>query len=375
MEERFMRRALQLAEEGKGRVNPNPLVGVVIVKGGRVIAEAYYERFGGVHAEALALERAGSAARGAELYVNWEPCVAYPGKRTPPCVDAIIRAGIRRVIVAMRDPTPQINGRGIRKLKEAGIEVIEGLLEAEAKRLNEFRAKYAAKGLPFVALKLAMTADGKIATRTGDSKWISSEESLKFAHELRARYAAVLVGIGTVLRDDPQLTVRRVEGRDPLRVVLDSKGRIPLKASVLHVESEAPTVVATCEMPVKYEGQLRRLSSSTKIDVWRLPKDPQGRVDLKVLLERLGKSQVDSLLVEGGSTVAASFLEERLLDKLILIIAPKVAGGQEAPTPLGGEGVERMEEAIPLRESSMRALGPDFVYEGYFSYSEPGEKR
>ncbi len=363
-----MRRALELAERGMGRVNPNPLVGAVIVKENRVRAEAYHPYYGGPHAEALALKQAGEAARGAELYVNWEPCVSYPGKRTPACVDQIIAAGIQRVIVATRDPTPQVAGRGIEELKRAGIEVIEGVLAKEAQQLNEIRAKYATTGLPFVLLKMAMTADGKSATRTGDSRWISSEESLRLSHRLRVRYAAVLAGIGTVLRDDPKLTVRNVEGRDPIRIVLDSRGRIPLDARILRVPSEAPTVIATCAMPEEKERQLQQISD--KIEIWRLPANPEGRVDLRALLRQLGDSQLDSLLIEGGPTVASAFLVEHLIDKLLLVIAPKIIGGKDAPTPIGGEGIERLKDAIRLKDCSVSMMGPDLVYQGYFDYSE-----
>lgn len=368
-EEHFMRRALALAERAWGRTNPNPLVGAVIVRGDRVIAEAFHERPGGPHAEALALQRAGDRARGAELYVNWEPCVAYEGKRTPPCVEAILRAGIRRVIVATRDPTPQINGRGIERLRRAGVEVREGVLEREAKKLNEIRARYARTKLPFVTLKYAMTLDGKVATVTGESRWISSEASREYAHKLRARYAAVLVGIGTVLRDDPQLTVREVPGPDPLRVVLDSQGRIPLESKVLWVESEAPTVIATCAMPPERERRLKELQTPTSVEIWRLPPDPAGRVDLRALLKHLGERELDSVLVEGGPTVAASFVEQRLADKLAAVIAPKVVGGREAPSPLAGRGIERPADALPLVDVEVQRIGSDVVIEGYFRYS------
>ena len=366
--ERYMRRALELAERGWGHTNPNPLVGAVIVKDGEIIAEAYHQRFGGPHAEALAIERAGKAARGADLYVNLEPCVHYPGKRTPPCVEAIIQAGIRRVVVATRDPTPQIHGRGIEQLRQAGIEVIEGILKREAQKLNEIRAKYATTKTPFVALKYAMTLDGKVATRTGDARWISSEESLRYAHRLRARYAAVLVGIGTVLKDDPQLTVRKFEGRDPWRLVLDSRGRIPLDAQILHVRSDAPTVIVTCTMSPEKERQLKELKTPTSLEIWRLPADAQGHVDLNALLQRLGKREIDSVLVEGGPTVAASFVERGLVDKLIAFVAPKVVGGEKAPSPIGGQGVERMADALLLKDVEIQQLGPDVVIEGYFRY-------
>lgn len=366
--ERYMRRALELAERGWGRTNPNPLVGAVVVKADRIIAEAHHEHLGGPHAEALALERAGEAARGADLYVNWEPCVAYPGKLTPPCADAILRAGVRRVIVATRDPTPEIDGRGIEQLRRAGIEVLEGVLKHEAQKLNEIRAKYATTKTPFVALKYAMTLDGKVTTRTGDSRWISSEESLKYAHKLRARYAAVLVGLGTVLRDNPQLTVRKVEGPDPLRIVLDSRGCIPPSARILGVESDAPTAIATCAMPADKERALKALKTPTAVEVWRLPPDDQGRVDLRALLERLSEREIDSVLVEGGPTVAASFVEQGLVDKLIAFIAPKVVGGWEAPSPIGGQGVARLADALPLKGVGVQQLGPDVVIEGYFRY-------
>ncbi len=364
-----MRRALELAELGTGEVNPNPLVGAVLVRDDEIIAESYHERFGGPHAEALVLQRAGEQARGADLYVNWEPCIAYPGKRTPGCVDQIIASGVRRVIVATRDVTPAVNGRGIDRLCHAGVEVVEGVLSSDAKRLNEIRAKFALTAKPFILLKMAMTADGKIATQTGDSYWISSEGSLELAHQLRVRYAAVLVGIGTVLRDDPQLTVRKVKGRDPMRIVLDSKGKISLDAEILRLESIAPTVIATCVMSNEKERQLKDLQTETPIEIWRLPKDSLGQVDLNALIGLLGERQIDSLLVEGGSGVAAAFLQNRLLDKLTLIIAPKLVGGRTSPTPIGGEGLAAMANAVSLKEPSARMLGQDVVYEAYLDYA------
>ena len=363
MAEEFMRRALELARRGEGWTNPNPLVGAIVVKDGQIIGEGYHERFGGPHAEAVALKQAGQAAQGAELYVNWEPCVAYPGKHTPPCVDRIISAGIRRVIVATRDPTPQVNGRGIAQLREAGIEVIEGLLAEEAQRLNEIRVKYATRGLPFVLLKLALTLDGKIATRTGDSRWISNERSRELVHRLRNRYAAVLVGINTVLQDDPRLTARleSVRTKDPLRVILDSRGRLPLETRVLNLKSEAPTVVATTElMPQEKEEAL--LAKGAR--VWRFGAQ-DDKVDLDELLKKLGVEGIDSLLVEGGATVAASLLEARLVDKVLFFIAPKIVGGPGIT--IGGGGVARVAEAWQLRDISVRMLDGDVVYEGYLN--------
>ncbi|MFQ6090225.1 MAG: bifunctional diaminohydroxyphosphoribosylaminopyrimidine deaminase/5-amino-6-(5-phosphoribosylamino)uracil reductase RibD, partial [Candidatus Bipolaricaulia bacterium] len=257
MDERFMRRALVLAQRGEGWTNPNPLVGAVVVNGGWIVGEGWHERFGGPHAEAQALEAAGQEAQGAELYVNLEPCVHW-GK-TPPCVERIIAASIKRVIIAARDPNPLVNGRGAAKLKQAGIEVAVGLLEEEAMKLNEPFFKFIEAGRPFVVLKLALSLDGKIATRTGDSRWISGERSRELVHRLRNKYMAVLVGITTILEDDPQLTVRlkAIRTKDPLRIILDSRGQIPPGAKVLNLGSEAPTIVATTVlMPKEKEKAL-----------------------------------------------------------------------------------------------------------------------
>ncbi len=366
-----MRRALALAERGAGWTSPNPLVGALVVNENRVISEGWHEEFGGPHAESLALQRAGALARGADLYVTLEPCVAAPGKHNPPCADEIIRAGIRRVFVATRDPDPRINGRGIARLQEAGIEVIEGLLEREARKLNEIYLKFKTTGLPFMTLKMAMTADGKIATRTGDSRWISSEKSLRLAHELRHRHRAILVGIGTVLADDPQLTVRLhphphpltpVRGRHPIRIILDSQGRIPLDAAVVRSAQEIRTIVATTDAMLPDREQALR---QAHVEVWRLPAAADGRVALASLIQKLAHEQIDSLLIEGGSEIAWSFLRERLIDKILLVIAPKIVGGRGAPSPVGGLGVERLSEAIPLKDITVSYLDGDILYEAY----------
>jgi len=362
VENKFMQRALELARLGEGQVNPNPLVGAVVVKDGKIIGEGYHQKFGGPHAEAFALEAAGKEAKGADLYVNLEPCVHYD-KKTPPCVDKIINSDIKRVYVAMRDPNPKVSGKGIKKLKEAGIAVEEGILEERAKKLNEIYCKFITTGRPFVLLKMAMTADGKIASKTGDSKWISSEESRLMVHKLRNKYAAVLVGVNTVLKDDPQLTVREIEGRDPWRIVLDSQGRIPLRAKILQAKSEAKTIIATtAKMPRDVEAALKERGS--KVEVWRLPaKD--GKVDLVSLIEKLAALGIDSLLVEGGATVAASFLKENLVDKIMLFIAPKIIGGREALTPVEGEGLAKIEDAFSLKDVSVNMVDNDVVYEAY----------
>lgn len=368
-----MRRALELAERGAGQVNPNPLVGCVIVKDGGIIAEAHYAQYRGEHAEAKALAMAGEGARGGQLYVNYEPCVDFPEKHTPPCVDRIVDAGIAQVIVATRDPTPEVNGRGIAQLREAGVEVVEGVLGDEARRLNEIRETYATTGQPFVLLKSAMSLDGKIATRTGDARWISAEESRRLVHRWRGRYAAVLVGVDTALRDDPRLTVRQVDGRDPIRIVLDSHGRLPSDARLFHLDSEAPTVIATVDMPAEAEVALDALDTPTAIEVWRLPADADGHVDLQALMAQLGERGIDSVLVEGGSNVAGAFLDAGLLDKVAVFVAPRLIGGAAAPSPIGGGGAACVENAVSLRDVAVAWSGPDVVYSGYPSYEESAD--
>ncbi|MBC7256464.1 MAG: bifunctional diaminohydroxyphosphoribosylaminopyrimidine deaminase/5-amino-6-(5-phosphoribosylamino)uracil reductase RibD, partial [Chloroflexi bacterium] len=307
--ERFMRRALELARRGAGWTRPNPLVGAVVVKDGGVLGEGYHAVCGGPHAEAVALLEAGERARGADLYLTLEPCVDFPGKRTPPCTDAVLEAGIRRVIVATADPNPCVSGRGLARLREAGVEVVEGVLADEARRLNEVFFHWVVHRTPFVVLKLALSLDGKIATRAGKSRWITGPGSRRVVHALRARYGAILVGVGTVLADDPSLTVRAAEGPQPLRVVLDSAGRIPLGAKVL--SPGVRTIIATTDrMPMEAEAALRGKGA----EVWRLPGEGD-RVDLPALLRRLGK-ETDSLLVEGGSEVAWSFLSRGLVHKV-----------------------------------------------------------
>ncbi|MBC7097928.1 bifunctional diaminohydroxyphosphoribosylaminopyrimidine deaminase/5-amino-6-(5-phosphoribosylamino)uracil reductase RibD [Candidatus Bipolaricaulota bacterium] len=356
IDERFMRRAMELARLGEGYTRPNPLVGAVVVRDGEVIAEGYHARYGGPHAEAVALAQAGEGAKGADLYVNLEPC-AHWGK-TPPCADRIIAAGIRRVIVATRDPNPLVNGKGLEKLRAAGVEVVEGVLREEAERLNEVFFHWIRTKRPFVSLKLAMSLDGRIATKAGESRWITGQGARRRVHELRRAHAAVLVGVDTVLADDPQLTVREVEGPQPLRIVLDSRGRTPPGAKVLGKGAE--TLIATCTMPQGVEEALRACGARIE----RFPARA-GRVDLAALLPWLGERGIDSLLVEGGGEVAWSFISAGLVQKLYLFYGPLIIGGQRAPSGVGGEGFARLADASRFRIAQVERLGEDLLVVAY----------
>lgn len=356
-----MSRVLALAQKGEGFTRPNPLVGALVVKDGEIVAEAYHERFGGPHAEILALEKAGEKARGAELYVNLEPCVDFPGKKTPSCTAAIIRAGIRRVVIATRDPNPQVVGRGLARLCAAGIEVVEGVLAAQAQKLNEVFFHWVTTHTPFVVLKLAMTMDGKIATTTGQARWISGPEARKKVQEMRRRYAAVLVGANTVLVDDPELTVRELPGPQPLRIVLDDHGRVPLGAKVF--SKDARTLLATADMPQEKEEALR----AKGVEVLRLP-GPDGRVDLPELLRVLAKRSVDSVLVEGGGEVAWSFLSQGLVNKVVFFYAPMILGGRTAVPAVGGAGFSTPNLGIRLRDITLEWVGEDLCISGYPVY-------
>ena len=354
-DERYMETALDLALGGEGGVNPNPLVGAVVVKDGEIVGQGYHRAYGGPHAEAYALEEAGGRAHGATLYVTLEPC-CHHGK-TPPCVERITTAGITRVVIPCIDPNPLVNGSGVRRLRDAGIEVEVGVLEERARRLNEIFFHFVTTGRPFVELKLAVSLDGRIATRTGDSRWISGEASRVLGHRLRRRLAAVLIGVGTVISDDPALTVRHVPGRNPLRVVLDGEGRTPLDARLLREEGR--TVVATSRMPAEREAGLAHAGAS----VWRLP-DEGGRVDLTALLGRLGREGIDSVLVEGGGETAAAFLEAGLVDKVSFFIAPLLLGGRQAVPAVGGLGSERVADGIRLDGVEVTRVGEDVLYTG-----------
>ncbi len=355
-DERFMRRALALARRALGRTSPNPMVGAVVAREGRVIAEGYHHAAGKDHAEIDALRHAAEDVAGATMYVTLEPCSHYG--RTPPCADALVARKLGRVVVGMEDPDSHVRGRGIEKLRAAGIEVTAGVLEDECRALNRSYIKHRTTGLPWVTLKFAESLDGRIATATGNARWISSPESRKLAHRLRARHDAVLAGIGTVLADDPELTVRLVRGRNPLRIILDSGLRIPLTARVLGGQERATTVIAAGKGadPVKGASLKER-----GIEVVTVAADGQGRPDLKALLAALGKRDVTSLLVEGGAGVLTSFLRQGLADRIIAFVAPKLIGtGTEA---VGDLGVEEVAKAVQLRFERSYRCGPDLVVE------------
>lgn len=334
-------------------MSPNPMVGAVLVKGGRVIGAGYHRRYGGDHAEVDAIKRAKEPVRGATLYVTLEPCCHW-GK-TPPCTDAILRAGISRVVVATLDPNPRVAGRGKAILEENGVEVEVGVLADEARRLNRAYFKYHEEGLPLVTLKWAQTLDGRIATSAGDARWISSEPALRFAHRLRAHHDAVLVGIGTVLRDDPELTVRLVRGRNPKRVVLDSRLRLPLDAKLL--SSPDGLIVAHSQGAEPEKAEALRARGAEVIPCG------EERVDLRRLLLELHRRSVQSVLVEGGREVLTGFLREGLWDRVVVIIAPKLMG--EGIEAIGDLGIREVKDALTFEGPTFRRMGPDLVFEGW----------
>lgn len=360
-----MRMALELAERARGRTSPNPLVGAVIVKDGEIVGQGYHLQAGDPHAEINAITEAGDKARGACLYVTLEPCSHYG--RTPPCSKAVVKAGIAQVYVAMRDPNPLVAGRGIKQLAEAGIKVEVGLLEDEARRLNEIFIKYITTRTPFVLLKTAMTLDGKIATGTGHSRWVTGDTARGKVHQLRGEFDAILVGVNTVLADNPALTCRLPEGgKDPIRIILDSQARTPVDSRVITQESESFTyIVVTDKAPF---NRIKELSSAGA-KIVRTALDIRGRVDLRELLNKLGEMEITSLFVEGGAEVAASFLEARLIDKILTFIAPKIVGGTQAPGPVGGFGKALMDEAVPLTGVTFGQVGEDYYIQGYPKYN------
>jgi len=355
LEARLMGLALRAGM--RGRPSPNPHVGAVIARGSRVIAVGHHRRAGEAHAEVVAIERAGRATRGATMYVTFEPCNHFG--RTAPCTDAIIEAGIGRVVVGCRDPAPHVRG-AIRKLRRAGIDVAVGVRKSEAESLIADFAKHITTGIPHVTLKAAVTLDGRMATRTGDSRWITGEPARTHAHRLRDRADAVLVGVGTVLADDPELTVRHVRGRDPLRAVLDSTLRIPVGSRLLRGDSPAPTLVF--HAPGAPEARRRRLREAGA-ELVEVP-GARGRLDLRAVLRELGRRDVVRLLVEGGSTVHGAFLEAGLADRAAVFVAPIIVGDAAALPLAPGGAVARLADAYALDELSVRRLGRDVLFEG-----------
>lgn len=357
-DERFMRRALTLARKGEGSVSPNPLVGAVIVRDGRIIAEGYHQRRGESHAEVIAIRNATEPIAGSTFYITLEPC-SHHG-RTPPCVEALIAHRPARVVVGAIDPNPLVSGRGIAALKQSGIETEVGILGEACRESNRVFFKYIRTGLPYVTLKFAQTLDGRIATASGHSQWISSSASLRFAHRLRAVHDAILVGAGTVLADDPALTCRLVRGRDPLRIVVDSRLRLSPDA-VVFSDGKRTLAAATRHAP----AERRRLLEKRGIEVLDIAEDPAGRIDLRALLALLGKREISSLLVEGGATVATALLKENLADRLIVILAPKIAGaGIDA---VGDLGIRRMDDALAYRYYRVNRRGADLILDARFA--------
>ncbi len=359
VDESWMRRALELAERGRGRVEPNPLVGAVVVRDGVRVGEGWHQRYGGPHAEVHALAAAGPAARGATLYVTLEPC-CHLGK-TPPCTDAILRAGIGRVVAAMSDPFPAVAGKGADLLNAAGIPVEFGIGEAAARRLNAPYLTLLAVGQPYVHAKWAMTLDGKIATRTGDSKWISNESSRRRAHALRGRMDAVIVGIGTVFADNPELTARPPGPRTGVRIILDSNCRLPIDSTLVQTAHEVPTLVAaTRAASADRVATLRRLGC----EVLSLPATDR-RTDVKSLLAELGRRRFTNVLVEGGGTVLGAFLDAGVIDEVQVFVAPCLAGGAEARPAVAGMGVDKIAEALRLKELRVEMVEGDVLIHGW----------
>ena len=365
-EQQWVRRALALARKGLGRTSPNPAVGAVVVRNGQVVGEGFHPRAGGPHAEVVALARAGELARGATLFVTLEPCAHWG--RTPPCTDAIIRAGIRRVVACTVDPNPKVNGRGFARLKEAGIEVALAPAWAgeRARALNEAYEKYITTGLPYVTCKAAMSLDGKIATASGSARWITGPEARRVAHRLRQLHDAVMVGIGTVLADNPMLNVRlssSTRARQPVRIVVDSLARTPVTAALFEPQGPAGPVVvaATAKAPPQRIEALRAAGA----EVLLLPEDPAGRVNLRALMEELGRREITSVLAEGGGTLHAGLLEAGLVDRVVVFIAPRILGGERAPTFVEGAGCDRVDQGWPVVSWRLRRLpGGELLVDG-----------
>jgi diaminohydroxyphosphoribosylaminopyrimidine deaminase/5-amino-6-(5-phosphoribosylamino)uracil reductase len=377
-DDRYMNLALQLAKKGYGWTSPNPMVGAVLVRNHKIIGQGYHHYSGGDHAEIIAINQAGNESRGATLYITLEPCCHY-GK-TPPCTSRIIQAGITRVVAASSDPNPLVCGKGISRLRKSGIKVEVGLKEAEARKLNEPFLKYIQTGLPFGILKLGMSLDGKIATRTGESRWITSVKSREYVHYLRAGVDAIMVGETTVIKDDPELTIRlsKYSGKQPacakselcfgigrpLRVIVCGAAKIPLSARVFQHTAAKTVLVMTNRVPISR----RKKYLDIGIPIWIIP-GKKEQVNISKLFQKLGQEQVQSVLVEGGSGIAWSSLSVGVIDKLVFFLAPKLIGGIDAPSAIGGKGIDKLNQAFQLRYVEIEKIGEDIKIEAYLKGS------
>lgn len=361
----YMQRAFELSKGGAGYVSPNPLVGCVIVKDGAIVGEGYHRCYGGPHAEVEALRDAGWQAAGADVYVTLEPC-SHTGL-TPPCADALLQAGIRRVVAAIADPNPLVSGKGFNRLSNAGVEVCSGVGAAEAHRINEIFFHYIRTRRPFVTLKCAVTLDGKIATHTGASRWITGSQAREEVHRMRHAMDALLIGLGTAVADDPLLTTRLPEGGgvNPLRVVVDSRLKLPLTAQLATVTSDCQTLIATTQ----YASEVKQQQLIDRgVEILRL-QAYDGQVDVEELLRILGERHITSILVEGGATLSATLLQRRLVNKLVMFVAPKIIGG-DGLSVMGACGVDAMDQAILLQRMTSRQVGDDLMLEAYFAPSD-----
>jgi len=367
----IMKRVLRLAGKASGMTSPNPMVGAVLVKNGKIITEDYHRKPGAPHAEALVIDKAGEKAKGATLYVNLEPC-CHTDKRTPPCTKAIIKAGIKKVVIGMKDPNPKVSGKGVEELSKSGISVVSGILEEDSIRLNEAYAKYIMTKRPFVILKVAMTLDGKIATPEGESKWITGEKARELVHKARGSVDAVMTAIGTVKADDPQLTARikkgtRDEGRgtrSPIRIIIDPEFEIPIDAKILNTPPE--TIIVTKGLGVRGQGSDAEEKKNNLLNMGiKIIEYDSEILDLNWLMKKLGEMGITSVLIEGGSSLNSHALEHGIVDKVMFFIAPKIIGGKESFPSVGGKAFRKLSEAHQLKNITLKRIGEDILIEGY----------
>ena len=377
-----MRRAIELARQGSGFVNPNPMVGCVVVKDNTIIAEGYHEYYGGFHAERNALTNCKSDCNGATLYVTLEPC-CHHGK-TPPCTDIIIEKGIKKVVVGLLDPNPLVNRKGVEILEKAGIEVVTGVEEESIKELNKVFLKYIKTKRPYVLLKTAMTLDGKIASYTGDSKWITNEKSRHLVHKLRSEMMGIVTGIGTVKADDPMLNCRlevqqpiansqKPDIHQPIRIIVDTKASISLESNIVKTANEYRTILAVGQQSM-VNGQQSKVEMLKSLNVEILYcEEKDGHVDINDLMIKLGQKGIDSLLLEGGATLNAAFLQAGCVDEVYAFIAPKIIGGEHSKSPVGGQGIELMKDAIMLKDIKIETFDNDILIKGKIKSTDNGQ--